>query len=168
MMEFEKKELSLGVFKLYEDAKVPEFKTQGAACWDIYTYITDAVTLNGRRQKLDSSSPWITLSRGDLLLVPTGLILKIPHGYSVRLHPRSGLASIGLTLANCEGIIDSDYTDELQVALIYHGKEPTIIGHQQRIAQGELVRNLQYNINTIYTAPEKQEREGGFGSTGVY
>ena len=102
-------------------------------------------------------------------MVETGLIFDIPIGYSIRIHPRSGLAfKKGITLLNAEGIIDSDYTDELKI-LLYNTSNIDFFVHQgDRIAQGELVKNLDYTIEECYTAPAKKtNRIGGFGSTGV-
>ena len=42
------------------------------------------------------------------------------------------------------------------------------IKHGDRIAQGELVKSLDYTIEECYTKPvQKTDRNGGFGSTGV-
>ncbi len=103
------------------------------------------------------------------IAISTGLILDIPVGYSVRIHPRSGLAyKKGITLLNAEGIIDSDYTDELKILLYNTSNMDFIIQHGDRIAQGELVKNLDYVIEECYNAPvQKTDRVGGFGSTGV-
>jgi dUTP pyrophosphatase len=46
---------------------------------------------------------------GDRLLIPTGLILDIPEGYSVRINPRSGLSlKQGLVLANTKVLLNSE------------------------------------------------------------
>ena len=103
-------------------------------------------------------------------MVPTGLILDIPAGHSVRIHPRSGNAiKKGLSFINCEGVVDSDYTDPLMIPVINLSDIQTIvINNNDRIAQGELIRDLSYNIEEISSPPEqKTNREGGFGSTGV-
>jgi dUTP pyrophosphatase len=115
------------------------------------------------------SNEEIYLYSGDRVAVPTGLILDIPEGYSVRLHPRSGLAlKNGISMANCEGIIDSDYVDELKVIIVNNGGEPFVIKHGDRICQGELIKTLDYTIEQCYTKPvQKTDRNGGFGSTGV-
>jgi dUTPase len=43
-----------------------------------------------------------------------------------------------------------------------------IIDIGDRIAQGELVKSLDYTIEECYTAPvQKTDRVGGFGSTGI-
>jgi dUTPase len=42
------------------------------------------------------------------------------------------------------------------------------IKHGDRIAQGELVKSLDYSLNPCYNPPtQKSNRIGGFGSTGV-
>ena len=71
-------------------------------------------------------------------------------------------------MANCEGIIDSDYVDELKVIIVNNGGEPFVIKHGDRICQGELVKSLDYTLEQCYTKPvQKTDRNGGFGSTGV-
>jgi dUTP pyrophosphatase len=156
----------LKYFKKYQDVPEPKYATEGSACFDIAAYLNDIkiVRKNGANEEI--SNNFVSLEQGDIALIPTGLIFDIPAGFSVRLHPRSGLASSGITLANCEGIIDSDYVDEVMVALINHSKHPTVISHGQRIAQGELVGITKFPINEISTPPVRTTRNGGFGSTG--
>ena len=104
----------------------------------------------------------------DRILVPTGLILDIPAQYSVKLHPRSGLSyKKGITLANCEGVIDSDYCEQLFVLLTNISQSSFTINHGDRIAQGELQQVLQPVIQETNVAPTSNTRNGGFGSTGL-
>ncbi len=141
----------LKIYKLHENAVMPKFGTLDSACFDISAY-GDHKIIGKQRDA-----------------IPTGLILDIPKGYSVRIHPRSGLAyKKGINLMNCEGIIDSDYIDELKI-LLYNTTDICFeISHGDRIAQGELVKTLDYSIEECYTAPnQKTDRIGGFGSTGV-
>lgn len=141
----------LKVYKLHETAILPKHATEQSACFDISAY-----------------GNWV-IPANHTIMVETGLIFDIPIGYSIRIHPRSGLAfKKGITLLNAEGIIDSDYTDELKI-LLYNTSNIDFFVHQgDRIAQGELVKNLDYTIEECYTAPAKKtNRIGGFGSTGV-
>lgn len=142
----------LKVYKLNEEAILPKFATEQSACFDI--------SFCGRIFKIFA---------GKRAVIPTGLILDIPKGYSVRIHARSGLAyKNGITLLNAEGIIDSDYVDELKIILYNTSNEDFEIHHGDRIAQGELVKTLDYTVEECYTAPEqKTNRVGGFGSTGI-
>jgi len=95
--------------------------------------------------------------------------MNIPDGFSVRLHSRSGLAlKEGLILANAEGIIDSDYTQELMIMLTSISGGIVTIIDGTRICQGELVRNQLVNLTRDEFPPQqKTNRIGGFGSTGV-
>lgn len=142
---------NLKIYKIHQSAIIPKQATEQAACFDISSYGNHIVPARHS------------------MSIPTGLILDIPVGYSVRIHPRSGLAyKKGITLLNAEGIIDSDYTDELKIILFNTSNLDFIIQHGDRIAQGELVKNLDYKIEECYTAPtQKTDRVGGFGSTGV-
>tara|TARA_R110000824_G_scaffold241351_1_gene430065 strand:+ start:297 stop:866 length:570 start_codon:yes stop_codon:yes gene_type:complete len=105
-------------------------------------------------------------------LIPTGMVLDIPDGFSGRVHPRSGSAwNSGITLINAEGVIDSDYCEELLIPLYNTTNIPFVITHGDRIAQIEIIRPYS-NVNFItYTEAQPKEqktnRKGGFGSTGV-
>jgi dUTP pyrophosphatase len=141
----------LKIYRINENSVLPKFATQQSACFDI------------------SSSEKCIIPARHGFSVSTGLILDIPQGYSVRIHPRSGLAyKKGITLLNAEGIIDSDYTNELKILLYNTSNLEYIVDIGDRIAQGELVKSLDYTIEECYTAPvQKTDRVGGFGSTGI-
>jgi dUTP pyrophosphatase len=87
----------------------------------------------------------------------------------VRLHSRSGLAlKEGLILANAEGVIDSDYTQELMVMVTPINGSIVTVNNGMRICQGELVRNQPVAFTRNEFPPQqKTDRVGGFGSTGV-
>jgi dUTP pyrophosphatase len=116
-----------------------------------------------------SSTQHLLLRPGHRYLIPTNLILDIPEGFSVRIHPRSGLAlKQGLTLINCEGVIDSDYVEPIYITLLNLSDSPVEISDGDRVAQAELVRSETYEIEEVNTPPaRKTSRVGGFGSTGV-
>ena len=166
----------LKVFKTNQLAYIPKLATEGAACFDLhaslipndkikcYPYgslIADNLEVN----KLSS----ISIEPGLRTLVPLNLIFDIPEGFSVRIHPRSGLSlKQGLTLFNCEGVIDSDYVDPCFITLYNISGSAQNISDGDRIAQAELVRSEQYSVEETMTAPtQKTDRTGGFGSTGV-
>ena len=102
-------------------------------------------------------------------LIRTGLTFKIPDGYSIRLHPRSGMAlKYGLTLANCEGVVDEDYTFETKIIMLNTSNDHIKIYNRDRIAQAELVKYEQPRFLEIFeTITKESNRNGGFGSTGV-
>ena len=179
----------LRYYKLREDVADPQFSTEGSACFDIRAnfisprsdrpaqVITVYNMANQKEQRevkmwaLPKSKfgTGIELYPGERVLVPTGLIFDIPEGYSVRLHTRSSVSlKKGLTMPNGEGIIDSDYYHQTYVMLYNASADEVRIYHGDRIAQGELVKNIRTELEETKDIPEQTTtRVGGFGSTGV-
>jgi len=187
---------TLGYYKLYEDAIEPKFSTAGSACFDLFAYFpitwshypndrTDALepptvtvwTADNQEEKRTGAqkfygmepSPMITLNPGERALIPTGLILDIPEGYSVRLHTRSSTSlKRGLIMPNGEGIIDSDYYHECFMMLLNVSDVPVDIKSGEKICQAELVKTVDFYLTESTIEPKQTtERVGGFGSTGV-
>lgn len=92
--------VKLKIARMHDKACWPEFKTEGAACFDV------------------ASCAEGNIGPGEIMLVHTGLIFEIPEGYCLEVYPRSGYGSKGLTMANCVGIIDSDYRGELIIPMV--------------------------------------------------
>lgn len=159
----------LEYYKLHDDVVEPDFATSGSACFDIRAYLQDGEMIKSR----DNASSCVKDGRIYLTpwaraLIPTGIVFSIPKGYSIRLHPRSGLAfKKGLTLSNCEGVIDSDYVEEVFVSVINQTSSAIRINHGDRIAQAEMVMTNYYIIRESRIRPERTTRDGGFGSTGT-
>lgn len=175
-------DLKLKYNKLWPDSFDLSFATEQSACFDIKAYfgsktrLVDAYDRNNGHHKLlaaferSDAPPFIIVPpNGVRVLISTGIVLDIPEGYSVRLHARSGLAiKGGIVLANSEGVIDSDYTDQLMVAVMNLSDMPVRITHGDRICQGEMIPVLKYTIETTdLRIQPKTSRKGGFGSTGV-
>ena len=165
----------LKYYKLHPDAKDPFFATKGSACFDLHACLSGVERYKVRQDTLDREIER-PLKNGSLqifsmerVLVPTGLILDIPEGYSVRLHSRSGLVyNHGLYLTNCEGIIDWDYVDPVFIIMTNISQSPKTINNGDRICQGELVEKIYHGFKHIKKPPtQKTERDGGFGSTGT-
>lgn len=170
----------VGVYKRSPNAKLPVKSTLNSACWDICACLDKNVaikTFNSRNQLFEyppeincDGELEFTLYAGERALIPAGLILDIPAGYSVRAHPRSGLSiKNGITLINCEGVIDEDYTQEFFITLVNTTNVSFKVEQNMRLAQIELYRDLR-NVDfvSIEQSPEqKTDRNGGFGSTGV-
>ena len=83
-----------------EGLELPAYESAGAAGMDLRAAIEDGEQLVIRPFKR--------------MLVPTGFIFEIPHGYEGQVRPRSGLAfTYGITCLNTPGTIDSDYRGEV-------------------------------------------------------
>ena len=167
----------LHVYKLFPEAHMPVYGTDWSACFDMKASIRpdDVVSVyrkdnSKRKAKIDpNNGNGITLYSGERILVPTGLVFDLDEDQSLRIHPRSGLAwKYGITVANCEGVVDADYVQQTYVMLMNASNEPFLISDGDRIAQGEIVENSKvWFIETNIEPADKTDRNGGFGSTGV-
>lgn len=166
---------TLKVYKIHPEVTLPAFSTEQAACFDIAyqnagkTHFKGHTKENSEFNRVMGKMGKAIIMPGERIQIPTGIILDIPVGYSVRVHARSGLSyRKGLVLANSEGVIDSDYFDELFIMLTNISSNSVSIDNGDRIAQGELVPMLKYNIAATKRPPTKKtNRVGGLGSTGV-
>ena len=165
--------LKLKLWRTHPSNVLPRKQTKGSSCFDLmfqghgkseykgYTRMNKPFTRPMHNQ--------IVIQPGDRIMVPTGFIMDIPEGHSVRVHARSGMSlKQGLVLANAEGVIDSDYVEEVMV-LVYNLSDNSITIHTgDRIAQAELIKDADYDIEETAARPGvKTSRIGGMGSTGV-
>ena len=99
--------------------------------------------------------------------IGTGLAFALPEGTFGAVFARSGLASKqDLRLANCVGVVDSDYRGECFIALHNDGTQERTIRHGDRIAQLVLLPFLPMEFEEVDALSETARGEGGFGSTG--
>lgn len=142
--------MNIKITKRHPAAKVPEYKTEGASCFDICA--ADSVLIR----------PHTTEA------VPTGLSFEVPEGHTLLIFARSGYAMHGVSLANSVGVIDSDYRGELKVLLRYNGSLGCIeVKPGDRIAQGMIVPIPAVRFEVVEELSETSRGEGGFGSTGT-
>lgn len=167
--------LKIKVFKTHPEVPLPKYGTSQAACFDLAFSPKGKTEYEGFnadnapiKRPLHNGNR-IFFSPGDRIKVPTGLIFDIPEGYSIRVHPRSGLAlKQGLVLVNAEGVVDSDYVEETFLLMVNTGNNSLWVNEGDRIAQAELVRDVRPVFEEITEAPAKKgDRNGGMGSTGV-
>lgn len=166
---------SLKIYKVNPEVELPKFQTKQSACFDLAYQPNGKYEIYGRSsfgkpfaRKISATVGAVSIAPGERLMMPTGLIFDIPKGYSVRVHPRSGLAlNSGITLVNCEGVIDSDYIEELFILLLNASEDTATFRPGDRVAQAELVKSESYKLEETTTRPEqKTDRVGGMGSTG--
>ncbi|CAB4141205.1 Dut dUTPase [uncultured Caudovirales phage] len=161
------------VYKLNPNAIIPKYATSRSACFDLHACLVK----DERVKYIDSLnvltegqlfSDTLILHPGCRALIPTGLKFNIPPGYSVRLHPRSGLSfKSGLTLSNCEGVIDEDYREEIFISMHNISYCNVAIKHGDRVCQAELTKDYKIPIvEVLEDISRTGDRIGGFGSTG--
>jgi dUTP pyrophosphatase len=169
----------LKYYKLHEDVKDPVFSTLDSACFDLHAFLRldDRLdlyqdTTNKEKSKaveVDGNGTFFRLHPWERAKIPIGIIFDIPKGYSVRIHPRSGLSySKGVVTVNNVGIIDSDYVEPSFALMMNVSSIPHKIYNGDRIVQGELVEVSKVILTSTSKRPElKTDRDGGFGSTGT-
>ena len=111
----------------------------------------------------------VVLAPGEIKMIPIGITAE-PDSDDIALliYPRSGLSSrYGVSLANCVGVVDSDYRGAWFVPLINHGKEPFTVEHGMRVAQMIPTRILIPDIEVSDELSETERGNGGFGSSGI-
>ena len=133
--------------------KTPEYATAGSAGMDLSACIPEE----------------IIIKPGEIVKVNTGIAIQIPHsGIGGFVFPRSGLASRhGISLANCVGVIDSDYTGELICPVINHSSSEYTIKPGDRIAQIVFMPVLNVKLQEADKLEATERGSGGFGSTGI-
>lgn len=139
--------------KLDPKAVIPSRATAGSAGLDIHACLDEPLTIES----------------GDIKMIPTGLTAE-PDQKDVALliYPRSGLSTrYGVTLANCVGVVDSDYRGAWFIPLINNGKKPFTVENGMRIAQLIPTRILIPEIEVSDTLSETDRGSNGFGSSGI-
>jgi dUTP pyrophosphatase len=145
--------MDVKIKRLTKTAKLPTYATDGSGGFDFYADISGS-------QHVDIDCP-VTIS--------TGLAVQIPEGYGLLLIGRSGHGfKFATRLANCVGLIDSDYRGEIKIRLQRDAIEniPMHIANGDRIAQGFIVEMPRVNWIEVDELDETARGEGGFGSTG--
>jgi dUTP pyrophosphatase len=133
--------------------KAPEYATDGSGCFDIFAIEHGAVGLTKQTY-----------------IFRTGLIPEIPEDWVLLLFSRSGHGFKHDTrLANCVGVIDSDYRGEIKVKLTADSCGHFSIAEGDAIVQGLLVPAPKWSIQLILDQrielSETNRGANGFGST---
>lgn len=110
----------------------------------------------------------IIIKPGERVAVPTGIAIQIPDGWGAFLFPRSGLSlKSGITMCNCVGVIDTDYTGELKAAVINVSDKEFTVNSGDRIAQLVFLPVAKATLTECDNLDDTDRGSGGFGSTGV-
>ena len=142
--------MKVKIKKVHEDAKMPTYATDGAACFDLYAAAIENV-------------------RDGTITYDTGLQFEIPQGYAMMIYSRSGHGfKKGIHLANCVGVIDSDYRGNVMVKL--ESAQTHTSGFPdggERIAQAMIIPVHKNDFEFVDELSDTKRADGGFGSTGA-
>jgi len=137
---------AIQVMKIAAKATLPSRGSRASAGHDLYAL--EDVLIPARGQKL----------------VGTGIAIGIPQGTCARIAPRSGLAykeSIGIG----GGVIDVDYTGEVKVIMMNHGKKGYQVQEGDRIAQMIIEKMDTSDMMEVDNLQVTDRGSKGFGST---
>lgn len=135
--------------KLVDGGKMPEYKTEGAACCDCYARL---------------ATPFITIPNHSRTLIALGFCMELPEGYEAVIRPRSGMTKKGVDVAI--GTIDWDYRNEVMCQIINNSGGDFDIHNLERICQMKIQQAEKVSFEEVKELSET-ERKGGFGSTGM-
>lgn len=137
---------------LSDKATEPKYATDGSLGMDLAAVLDEPVVVKP----------------GERVAVPTGLAIQIPDGWGAFVFPRSGLSlRSGITMCNCVGVIDTDYTGELKAAVINVSDKDFTINSGDRIAQLVFLPVEKARLVSAESLDDTERGIGGFGSTGI-
>ncbi|ASD51902.1 deoxyuridine 5'-triphosphate nucleotidohydrolase [Pseudomonas phage PspYZU01] len=152
----------LGFVRMTEGAMVPKYQTEGAAAFDLHADFSN--------RHINAQAYGIEVTPRQPIVFDTGLMPVIPAGYVLLIFSRSGHGfKSDIRLANCVGVIDSDYQGTIGVKLT---ADPAAgffrVHHGDRIAQAILMPAPQADIHEANIDDVVATKRGanGFGSTG--
>lgn len=147
--------LKLKINRLEPSARMPSYATPGAACFDLHAFGEhEPVTLNAEARHAHTFR--------------TGLKFEVPEGWAMMIYSRSGHGfNHAVRLANCVGVIDSDYRGEVMVRLTADDTGYLVVKPGDRIAQAMLVPVERVTFAEVYDLSVTERGAGGFGSTGA-
>ena len=142
--------MSVPIHRLDPSVPLPRYETAGAAGFDLAA-------------RADQ-----TIAPGQVALVATGLVIKVPAGHFLGIFARSSTPlKRGLMVANGVGIVDSDYCgaeDEIKIEVLNFTAVPVTVRRGDRLAQGVILPFARADWDEG-DAPGQPTR-GGFGATG--
>lgn len=148
--------------RLTSTARLPVYATEGSACVDFFP----PTDWPGADVEYALRNPDSREQRK--LIVPTGIAVQVPPGYGLLVFSRSGHGfKHDVRLANCVGVIDSDYRGEIKVALTKDTREPwpESIFEGKAIAQVLVISAPHFTWCEVDELDPTARGDQGFGST---
>lgn len=135
--------------KFNKELPTPEYKTDGAAGFDMY--VAEDITVKP-----------FTMTKINL-----GVGFDIPKNHYIKISLRSS-AALNYNLVRSGGTVDEDYKGCLHVILTTLSDNPVTFKQGQRIAQGILIPiSNDKTIEEVKSLKTSVRGVDGFGSTGV-
>jgi len=179
--------------KIREDAILPTRGSKYSACVDVYANEDVVIGAGGTKviglgicidldklskQLYEVSYSYLLQSRNEVLINEFDNFL---NSHYLQLMLRSSLGKKGLILPNGVGVIDLDYKDEIKMIIhnptqeqqLYADASGAICGSSTnppcKITKGDRIGQITLlgHKSYLFGIESEDERDGGFGSTGV-
>ncbi len=110
----------------------------------------------------------VEYKKGDFVMIPLGVAMKLPKGHEGHLLPRSStFKKYGVLLVNGTGIIDNAYCgDGDQWCFPALAMRDGVINKGERVAQFRVVESMDSFVTFDVVDSLEAPNRGGFGSTG--
>lgn len=141
--------MQVNIKRFDKSLPLPEYKTEGAAAFDLTARIE------------------VVVPSKELRYVPLNVAVETPPGCFLMLVARSSTHKKGLWMANGLGIGDADFSgdnDEYKAVYYNFTDKPVVIEKGERIAQGLIVGREKVEWQEVDVM--KHSTRGGFGTTG--
>lgn len=159
--------MEIKIKKLHPEAIIPEYQTSGAACFDIHALVDEKDDRVFPWDGPERLTPGVGSGNEPSQIYRTGLSFEIPEGYAMMVYSRSGHGfKHDVRLANCVGVIDSDYRGELKVKITADADHGMMVANGDRIAQAMIIPVQQVSFKVVDDLSSTERGSGGFGSTG--
>lgn len=143
-------DINLKVKRLHPDAILPTYATDGSGCFDLYSMTADWLLPTGTNKQFE-----------------TGLAFQIPEDHVMLVFSRSGHGfKHNVRLTNAVGVIDSDYTGQVMVAMT-SDHDVFEIEKGDRIAQALVIPIPKVSFTEVDELSGTTRGTNGFGSTGA-
>lgn len=151
--------MEIKIKKLHPNARMPEYATDGSGCFDLFAAELDH---DSNAHGTTECAHW-----WQMLIVGTGIAVEVPAGHVMLIFSRSGDGfKRDVRLANCVGVIDSDYRGEIKIKLACDNKRYQTTRVGDRIAQAMIIPIPRAQFTQIDELSATDRGDGGFGSTG--
>ena len=113
----------------------------------------------------------MTINWGESACIPSGIKAKLPEGYCMEFHNKSGVAMKRGLIAGAQ-LIDCDYQGVWHIDLHNTSKIPAVVRAGDKIAQFVMYRTEYPDVEVVpedelFRDVESERGEGAFGSTGT-
>lgn len=132
------------------DRYLPVYKTEGAACADVFARLEHSVNLKPNTR----------------ILVPLGFSIELMSGWELQVRGRSGHANKhGIMITNGIGTIDSDFRGEVSVLLYNSGEQEFALYDGLSVAQVCIQPTHKIEWQIVSSLENTVRGNKGFGST---